>query len=69
MSGTHIRAPRRFRCDITQPRRRQAVESSAACAVLSDVDSLESALQICRDFYPDEPISPRTLGVLRELFE
>ena len=37
-------------------------------ATLAEVDSVEKALQICRDFYPDEDPSPRALGVLQELF-
>jgi hypothetical protein len=37
-------------------------------AVLAEVDSVEKALQICRDSYPDEVVSRRTLAVLEELF-
>jgi predicted nucleotidyltransferase len=37
-------------------------------ASLAGVDTVDAALQICNDFYPDEPISQRTSGVLRELF-
>lgn len=32
------------------------------------VDSADTALRICADFYPDEPVSPRSAAVLQELF-
>jgi predicted nucleotidyltransferase len=32
------------------------------------VETADAALQICADFYPDEPIPQRTGAVLRELF-
>jgi predicted nucleotidyltransferase len=48
--------------------RTRDVDDLRSLATLAEVDSVEAALQICRDFYPDEPISPRTLGVLQELF-
>jgi predicted nucleotidyltransferase len=35
---------------------------------LIEVRTIDAALQICRDFYPDEEVSPRTLRVLGELF-
>lgn len=28
----------------------------------------DAALRICANFYPDEPVSPRSAAVLRELF-
>jgi hypothetical protein len=28
----------------------------------------DAALQICANFYPEEPVSPRSAAVLRELF-
>jgi hypothetical protein len=37
----------------------------ALAARTRDVDD---ALRICRDFYPDEAVSPRALGVLQVLF-
>ena len=39
--------------------------------LLSDiigVGSADEALQICTDFYPDEPLPQRSVAVLRELF-
>ena len=32
------------------------------------VESADAALQICVNFYPDEPVSPRSAAALRELF-
>jgi hypothetical protein len=32
------------------------------------VKSADAALQICANFYPDEPVSQRSAAVLRELF-
>ena len=37
-------------------------------ATLVGVDSVEAAMEICRNFYPDEVLSPRAMGVLQELF-
>lgn len=37
-------------------------------ADLLGVDSFESAQRICTDFYPEEPLSARSVAVLRELF-
>jgi len=39
--------------------------------LLADIIGVESAgeaLQICADFYPDEPVPQRSVAVLRELF-
>ena len=35
---------------------------------IAGIESLDEALRICRDFYPDEILSPRAEGVLREIF-
>jgi predicted nucleotidyltransferase len=48
--------------------RARDVDDLRRLAVLAGVDSAAKAVQICRDFFPDEDISPRALGVLRELF-
>jgi hypothetical protein len=37
-------------------------------AALLGVHTVDDALRICRDFYPDEEVSSRTRGVLGELF-
>lgn len=44
------------------------VDDLQVLARLAGVESVASAMQICRDFYPDEVISSRALGVLQELF-
>lgn len=39
--------------------------------LLADIIGVESAgqaLRICEDFYPEEPVSPRTAAVLQDLF-
>ena len=48
--------------------RTRDVDDLRSLAALTGVDSVEGALRLCRDFYPDEAVSPRALGVLRELF-
>ena len=35
---------------------------------LADVRTVEDAVRLCEDFFPGEGLSPRALGVLRELF-
>ena len=40
----------------------------ACWADIIGVDSADTALRICADFYPDEPVSPRSAAVLQELF-
>ncbi len=37
-------------------------------AGIAGVETTNAALRICADFYPDEPLSPRSAAVLRELF-
>ena len=44
------------------------VEDLRLLAAMIGIETAEAALQICSDFYPDEPIPPRTDAVLRELF-
>ena len=48
--------------------RTRDVDDLRSLAELAGVNSVDDALQLCRDFYPDEPISPRSFGVVRELF-
>ena len=45
------------------------IDDLRSLAVLATVHTVEDALRICRDFYPDEEVSSRALGVLKELFE
>ncbi|HKS99631.1 MAG TPA: DUF6036 family nucleotidyltransferase [Rugosimonospora sp.] len=48
--------------------RTRDVDDLRSLAALAGVDTVDDALRICRDFYPDEAVSPRALGVLQELF-
>jgi predicted nucleotidyltransferase len=48
--------------------RTRDIDDLRLLAGILDVSSADAALQICTDFYPDEPVSPRTTAVLRELF-
>jgi Nucleotidyltransferase of unknown function (DUF6036) len=48
--------------------RTRDVDDLRVLADIVGVESAETALQICADFYPDEPVSPRSTAVLRELF-
>jgi hypothetical protein len=48
--------------------RTRDVEDLRSLAALAGVHTVEDALRICRDFYPDEEIPSRAQGVLEELF-
>jgi predicted nucleotidyltransferase len=48
--------------------RTRDVDDLRVLADIVGVESAEAALQICADFYPDEPVPPRSTAVLRELF-
>lgn len=48
--------------------RTRDVDDLRSLAALTGVDSVEAAVRICADFFPDEEIPPRALGVLQELF-
>ena len=45
------------------------IDDLRSLAALAAVYTVDDALRICRDFYPDEEVSSRALGVLKELFE
>jgi hypothetical protein len=49
--------------------RRGVVDDLQALAGLASVTTVDEAVRICREFYPDEVMSPRSVAVLRELFE
>jgi hypothetical protein len=49
--------------------RTRDIDDLGLLAGLIGVESSGQAMQICTDFYPDEPISPRSAAVLRELFD
>jgi hypothetical protein len=44
-------------------------EDLRTLAGLARVSTVEEAVRLCRDFYPDEALSPRALAVLEEFFE
>ena len=48
--------------------RARDIDDLILLANLMGIDSTEAALQLCLDFYPDEPVPPRSEAVLRELF-
>jgi hypothetical protein len=48
--------------------RTRDIDDLRTLAGIIGVSTAHEALQICADFYPDEPVSPRTDAVLRELF-
>jgi predicted nucleotidyltransferase len=48
--------------------RTRDVDDLRHLAGIIEVDSAETALRICAEFFPDEPVSPRAAAVLRELF-
>jgi hypothetical protein len=48
--------------------RTRDIDDLRLLAGIVGVESADAALQICANFYPDEPVSPRSAAVLRELF-
>jgi hypothetical protein len=48
--------------------RTRDIDDLRLLADIIGVDSAGTALRICADFYPDEPVSPRSAAVLQELF-
>jgi hypothetical protein len=49
--------------------RTRDIDDLRSLSALAAVHTVDDALRICRDFYPDEEVSSRALGVLKELFE
>lgn len=49
--------------------RARDVDDLRTLAALSKVATVDDAVRLCREFYPDEVISSRAMGVIRELFE
>jgi hypothetical protein len=49
--------------------RTRDIDDLRLLADIIGVESADVALQICAEFYPDEPVSPRSAAVLRELFD
>ncbi|MEU4554352.1 hypothetical protein [Micromonospora violae] len=48
--------------------RTRDVDDLRALAALAKVTTVDDAIRLCSDFFPDEAISPRAMGVIRELF-
>jgi hypothetical protein len=48
--------------------RTRDIDDLRLLAGIVGVESADAALRICADFYPDEPVSPRSAAVLREFF-
>ena len=48
--------------------RTRDIDDLRLLAGIVGVESADAALQIYANFYPDEPASPRSAAVLRELF-
>lgn len=49
--------------------RTRDIDDLRLLAGMIGVETADAALRVCADFYPDEPIPPRTDAVLRELFD
>jgi hypothetical protein len=52
-----------------QAARTRDIDDLRLQADIIGVNSADTALRITADFYPDEPVSPRSAAVLRELFD
>ena len=48
--------------------RTRDIDDLRLLAEMIGVDSAETALHICTEFFPDEPIPPRSVAVIEELF-
>ncbi len=48
--------------------RTRDIDDLRLLAEMIGVESAETAMQICAEFFPDEAIPPRSAAVLRELF-
>lgn len=48
--------------------RTRDIDDLRVLADIIGVESAEEAMQICAEFYPDEPMPQRLVAVLRELF-
>jgi hypothetical protein len=48
--------------------RTRDIDDLRMLADIVGLNSADAALRICAEFYPDEPVSPRSVAVLQELF-
>jgi hypothetical protein len=49
--------------------RTRDIDDLRLLADIIGVDSADTALRICTEFYPDEPVSAQSAAVLYELFD
>jgi predicted nucleotidyltransferase len=49
--------------------RARDVDDLRVLARIAGIDTAEDALAVVSDFYPDEPVPPRSAAILRELFD
>ena len=61
-------SPRHIFAMKARAARTRDIDDLRLLADIVGVESADAALQICANFYPDEPVSPRSAAVLRELF-
>ncbi|MFY9926584.1 MAG: hypothetical protein WAK82_01150 [Streptosporangiaceae bacterium] len=61
-------SPRHIFAMKARAARTRDIDDLRLLAGIVGVESADTALQICANFYPDEPVSPRSAAVLRELF-
>ena len=61
-------SPRHIFAMKARAARTRDIDDLRLLAGIVGVESADAALQICANFYPDEPVSPRSAAVLRELF-
>jgi hypothetical protein len=48
--------------------RARDVDDLRVLAGLAGIETADAALVVVGEFYPDEPVPPRSAGILRELF-
>jgi hypothetical protein len=60
-------SPRHIFAMKARAARTRDIDDLRLLADIVGVKSADAALQICANFYPDEPVSPRSAAVLREL--
>ena len=61
-------SPRHIFAMKARATRTRDIDDLRLLAGIVGVESADAALQICANFYPDEPGYPRSAAVLRELF-
>jgi hypothetical protein len=64
-----VASPARVFAMKTLAARTRDIDDLRVLADIIGVESADQAMQICAEFYPDEPTPQRSVAVLRELFE